>query len=234
MCAVFVLPAYALSVKAVRLGVHPDKIRMVLELSDASDFRAFVLDDPTRIVVDLPELSWAGGGLQNAPGSLVTEMRHGLLQPGIARIVFDTAAPTVLKAAFVLPGQGATGPRLVIDFVQAAGPEEFRVARSRVLGTLDVSPSFLKAPGSGARAPAPRQFSPGVSEERLAGGSQPLSKPAARAPARSNVYKPLIVIDPGHGGDDPGARGANGVNEKQITLALSKELRDQLESSGRY
>ncbi|MCD8526026.1 MAG: AMIN domain-containing protein [Alphaproteobacteria bacterium] len=59
--------AWALSVDAVRVGVHPDKTRMVLELSEVSDFRVFVLDDPTRIVVDLPAFTWTAGAMQNAP-----------------------------------------------------------------------------------------------------------------------------------------------------------------------
>jgi N-acetylmuramoyl-L-alanine amidase len=226
------LSAYAVEVRAVRLGVHPDKVRMVLELSGPSDFRAFVLDDPTRIIIDLPEFSWTGGSLQNAPGSGIAEMRHGTLQAGISRLVFDTQSPVLLKSAFVLPPQDGAGARLVVDFAAAPGMEAFQAGKSNVLGTLEVTPSFLRAPDSAAH-PAPSQGS----EARLAGSyeGRPTPKPRkAQAVGTTPVYKPLIVIDPGHGGDDPGAKGANGVNEKQVTLALSKELRDQLEGTGRY
>ncbi len=62
----------------------------------------------------------------------------------------------------------------------------------------------------------------------------PLPRPASRPEeivARS--YKPVIVIDPGHGGHDTGAK-KNGVVEKDVVLAFSKVLRDKLESTGRY
>lgn len=219
----FSLPAYALGVETVRLGVHPDKVRMVVELSEVSDFRVFVLDDPTRIVIDLPDFIWNAGTLQNAPGSLIADVRHGTLQPGVSRIVFDTTQPVSLKTAFVLPPQSTAPARLVVDF-SAASPEQFHAEKSRILGTLDAAPSFLKAPGH-------------ESEKRLAGEEtlgKPSRKPAPASPGKAPAHKPLIVIDPGHGGNDPGARGANGVNEKQITLALSKELKHQLEATGRY
>ncbi|MCD8526025.1 MAG: N-acetylmuramoyl-L-alanine amidase [Alphaproteobacteria bacterium] len=149
-----------------------------------------------------------------------------MLQPGVSRIVFDTERPTALKTAFVLPAQNGSTPRLVIDF-SAASDAEFRAERSKVLGTLDVAPAFLKAPARVVTG----------SENRLAGSTanapKPPAKPNTSAP-RTPAIKPLIIIDPGHGGTDPGAKGANGVNEKQVTLALSQELRDQLIATGRY
>ncbi len=56
-------------------------------------------------------------------------------------------------------------------------------------------------------------------------------KPAA-APAQQE--KPLVVLDPGHGGKDPGAIGVSGVYEKHLTLAMAKQLRALLEKTGRY
>jgi N-acetylmuramoyl-L-alanine amidase len=56
-------------------------------------------------------------------------------------------------------------------------------------------------------------------------------KPAPRA---ANPYRPVIVIDPGHGGEDPGAIGLSGTAEKSITLATALELRRVLEARGRY
>ena len=56
----------------------------------------------------------------------------------------------------------------------------------------------------------------------------PLSRPSARAPA------PLVMLDPGHGGKDPGAIGISGTFEKQVALAAAFELKRQLEAGGRY
>lgn len=228
MVAFAALPARALTLEAVRTGVHSDKTRMVLELNEASDFRVFVLDDPYRLVIDLPDFTWAATAVQNAPGSLLGDVRHGQLQPGVSRIVFDTQGPVALKNAFVLPQQGDMAARLVIDF-SGASREDFQAVKSRVLGTLETAPVNLQAPSRTARSGA---------ETRQAGTipasiMPPPSKPSASksdTPAR----KPLVIVDPGHGGQDPGAHGANGVNEKQVTLALARELRDQLEATGHY
>ena len=57
--------------------------------------------------------------------------------------------------------------------------------------------------------------------------------PVSTAP-KPKGQKPLIIVDPGHGGVDPGAIGANGVYEKHVALKLSKALRDQLVASGKY
>ena len=53
-------------------------------------------------------------------------------------------------------------------------------------------------------------------------------------PGNNLASRPLIVIDPGHGGRDPGAIGTTGTLEKTVTLAAAQELRRQLEATGRY
>ncbi len=62
----------------------------------------------------------------------------------------------------------------------------------------------------------------------------PAAVPAAPPVPPRAPEKPLIVIDPGHGGEDPGAIGVGGIYEKDITLAVARELRRQLEATGRY
>ena len=55
--------AHALSVNKLRLSAQPDKARLVLDLSDQTDFRVFLMDDPYRIAIDLPDLQWKAGNL---------------------------------------------------------------------------------------------------------------------------------------------------------------------------
>ena len=69
-----------------------------------------------------------------------------------------------------------------------------------------------------------------------AGAAQPLaasSHPAALPPSPPRTL-PLVLLDPGHGGKDPGAIGITGTYEKHIALAAAQELRRQLEASGHY
>jgi N-acetylmuramoyl-L-alanine amidase len=64
----------------------------------------------------------------------------------------------------------------------------------------------------------------------------PARKPAQDTPVKAPASgkKPVIVIDAGHGGVDPGALGANGVYEKQVTLNMARALKEELEKTGRY
>ena len=205
--------AYALSVDHVRFGVHGDKTRMVLELSAASDFRVFVLGDPYRMVIDLPDFNWQAGSLTAPVGSGVKAVRHGNLQPGISRIVFDTHKPVRVAGAFILPRSEGKPDRLVIDFAQVP-LSAFAKEINRVYGTL-----------TGGR-PAASAHNSNNYETASAAAPPPVP------PRKAKI--PLIVIDPGHGGVDPGATGANDNFEKHVVLDLSRALKDKLEQSGQY
>lgn len=53
--------AFALTVTGVRFGTHPESQRVVIELSDTTDFRAFVMQSPNRLIVDMPSFAWKTG-----------------------------------------------------------------------------------------------------------------------------------------------------------------------------
>lgn len=210
------VPAFAFSVENIRFGNHPDKTRLVLEMSDKADFRTFMLSSPYRMVIDLPDFEWR---LRDAPVSAqagVTGVRKGQLEPGISRIVFDLNGPKAIKSAFFLPGQGEKLDRLVIDF-ESVTPAAFSQIRGEIYGHL--------TGGKQLPAIAPYQTA------SLADVAPAAPKPR---PKVANARKPLIVIDPGHGGQDPGAIGANGAHEKTVVFELAKELKKQLESTGKY
>lgn len=199
--------AHALSVNQVRFGAHPDKIRLVLDLSEKTDFRVFALANPYRMVIDLPDFEWRAGNASTTPSSGVTALRYGNLQPGISRIVFDMAKPVSVRGAFIIPAQKGQPNRLVVDFTHVS-EEIFERNKDISHGTLVTSGHILAAPQA-----------------------MPSHKPPTPPGAG---YKPLIVIDAGHGGVDPGARGVNKANEKNVTLALAKQLKSELEGTGRY
>ena len=198
------LSAHALDVTGMRFGVHADKTRLVIETSESVPFKAFLLRQPDRLAIDLPAFIWQAGQVAPPGRSQLTQIRYAANRPGVSRIVVDLAAPHRIQSAFTLPAQDGRPPRLVIDLVSGAGQSDDSH------GTLETA-----AASFGAAAPPLRSAVP------------PPVKPKPRE-------KPLIVIDPGHGGRDPGAVSPINLKEKDIVLRLSKELRDYLLSTGQY
>ncbi len=209
-----------LSVNSMRIGTHPEKTRIVIELSRKADFRAFLLHNPERLVIDLPAFDWRANLPASNNGSLVGAIRNGVLQPGISRIVVDLKDDVDLKSAFFLPAGPNISDRVVIDIVRANGG--YDPSKDRMFGTLNAK--------GGGQAP---QNNPA---HVLTPPSKPYASETAAPPppAPSKGPKPVIVIDAGHGGDDPGAVAHNGSKEKTVTLAAAQELKKQLEATGRY
>jgi N-acetylmuramoyl-L-alanine amidase len=190
------------AVTAVRVGAHEDKTRFVLELTEAPRYRVFTLDNPYRVVIDLPELEWRpdSGALPSGAG-MISAMRFGLFAPGTSRVVLDVSRPVLVKTVFTIPPGAGQTHRLVVDIAPAT-PQQFAAARATpIVSTPPLEPLRTAMPA----VPAPR------ADDR-----------------------PMIVIDPGHGGVDPGAHSISGADEKDITLAYAFELKRQLEATGRY
>ena len=215
--------ANALSVDNVRFGNYPEKTRMVLDLSQITDFRVFALDNPYRLVIDMGTFNWKAGKVYKPPQTGIQDIRQGPLQPGISRIVMDMNAPFKVDSAFLLPKHDSKPDRIVIDF-QTANRETFLTQKGTIHGTLSLDDIYTEAsltstPAAGTPAPENNSSFPPV--------------PKTKPPSYTSE-KPLIIIDPGHGGVDPGAIGVGNLYEKNIVLALGKELRKQLLATGRY
>jgi N-acetylmuramoyl-L-alanine amidase len=189
----------------VRLGLHPDKTRVVLDLTEAPGYRIFPLADPYRMVVDLSEVVWRlpDGHAPQGRG-LVQSLRYGLFAPGTSRVVLDLAGPTRIQEVQVLPPSDGAPTRLVIDLA-AISETDFQAS---LRGAPLISSVAMTAPAA-LVLPPPK-------------------------PGGDGDERPVVVIDAGHGGVDPGAIGGSGVYEKEITLAMAIELKKQLEKTGRY
>lgn len=205
----------------MRIGTHPEKTRIVIELSRKADFRAFLLHNPERLVIDLPAFDWRTSMPSTNNGNLVGAIRNGILQPGISRIVIDLKDDVDLKSAFFLPAGTNISDRVVIDIVRANGG--YDPAKDRMFGKLT-------AQGGRQTPQSPPAYV-------LTPPSKPVPQTATATPpppTPSIGPKPIIVIDAGHGGGDPGAVSPNGAKEKTVTLAAAQELKRQLEATGRY
>ena len=198
----------------IRVGKQDQQTRLVLELSGRIAFNAFTLADPYRVVIDLPEVGWRLPARPlPARTGLLKSLRYGLFKPGTTRIVLDVTGPTRISQAFLLDPGGAQSYRLVLDMAPTT--------RQAMLGKPQSKP-----PTAAAIPPKPVQkaslpFAP------------PLRKPAAKG-QKPKPRKRVIIIDPGHGGVDPGTLGRSGTYEKHVTLSAARALKQHLEKTGRY
>jgi N-acetylmuramoyl-L-alanine amidase len=191
-------------VESVRVGDQAKKTRFVVDLSAKVAFSVFTLADPYRVVIDLSEVDWRLKPEAFRPGKRITGFRFGLFRSGQSRMVLDVRRPVIVSKAFILGPNGNRGHRLVIDLAETS--------RAVFLETLR-RPGPKSATDIGRSAHAP---------------TLPAPTP------RTRDSRPLIAIDPGHGGVDPGAQGRSGSWEKHITLLQARELKRQLLKTGRY
>ncbi|MBJ7443828.1 MAG: N-acetylmuramoyl-L-alanine amidase [Sphingobium sp.] len=191
--------------------------RVIVRFDDRVDgASAFLLDTPRRIALDISGAQVGRG--QFAPGNgAIAAVRQGQLREGTARVVLDLSSPATLGDAQIAPD----GKSLSF-LLKGATDSAFRTAVGRGRTNFD-------APANMSARPQKRLHSITVPIPSMARGVALPPVEGARDGAR-----PLIVIDAGHGGHDPGAiNKENGKREKDVTLAIAQAIRDQLVKSGR-
>ena len=179
--ALFAVPVLAADINGFRVWTDPDKTRAVLDLDAVVDYQVFTLDNPPRVVIDLPNSDLDHAlGLVDEHAGVIDRVRHGRPDKDTLRIVLDLASSSTLKS-FMLDPTGDYGHRLVIDlFPQDAG------ASAAVVKQITDLPS----------------------------------------PNRDVV----IAVDAGHGGEDPGATGKSRTREKDVVLAIARELKATIDA----
>lgn len=246
----------------IRVGKQGLSTRIVIDVDRPINAEVFALAGPARLVVDLPEVGWRlpPRPLPSKTGVLA-RLRYGLFKPGNSRIVIDLNQPSMVHQALALPASGDKPNRLVIDLARTSGtrflqavaadpiiiessagqirsaevprpPNNTSVAQPEkpILAPVPpAKPAVEAAPASTGRAQKPPSAPVGRSTPQLASLRVPMK------PTPGNlVQKRTIVIDPGHGGVDPGAIGVSGIYEKHITLAAARDLKEYLEKTGRF
>ncbi len=208
-CLSMLLPASPVRAADVA-SVVADARRIVIRFDGkVADARATLLDGPRRIAVEVPGIARDASVKVGGP---VAAMRRQAI-PGGTRLVFDLSRPAVVADG----GFDAGGRALVLTLnpADAAG-----FAQASLAGPLSLIPFELSF-----GAPARYKVSVAIP---AAAKAPPLP------PVRGNDARPLVVIDAGHGGVDPGAVNvAMGLREKDLTLKVARAIRDRLLAGGR-
>jgi N-acetylmuramoyl-L-alanine amidase len=184
--------------------------RFVIGLEKPTEFQVLSLSNPNRVIVDMPDVRMQLPAQSGEHGiGLVKSFYGGLSAPGKTRVVIAVAAPVIVEKAAVEKSRDGKSHRLVLDIVTADASQQ-------------------------ASARKPLKTSVALAALGAVGVQPPLPKLAVRPDVKAlSAFKPIIVIDPGHGGHDSGA-SKYGTIEKDVVLAFSKTLRDKLNATGRF
>lgn len=225
----FAMPVFAntAEVTAYEFKVRGEGVVLRLKLNQMVDFKNFTLDNPKRLVVDIASAKWRVPKAEKPDDNIgfVARVRAGTPEPETLRVVLDLMQAVIVEDAFMqVPSRNGEPYYLVVQMQPA--PQEKK---------LDIPPALKKDFSKPQEKVKPEP----VKKEVAIPAPAP---PPPPAPIVSNYipvpqFRPerfVIVLDAGHGGVDPGAIGALGTKEKNITLRYAKHLRDVLEASGRY
>jgi N-acetylmuramoyl-L-alanine amidase len=192
---------------AVRVWPSADYTRVAIELGAPLKFSHFTLKDPERLVVDLEGIEFSDvlAGLSDKVGvddPNIKLLRAGLFKPGTVRLVMELKNE-VRPQVFELPPAGNYGHRLVLDVYPLNPPDPLLLLLDMEKGRPDGTAGKPAGAGSAAGPEGKRQ----EAVDRLL----------------------TITLDPGHGGEDPGATGRGGSYEKNVTLAIAKRLKAKID-----
>lgn len=197
------------SIKSYTLEQDGKNKNLVIKISEKAEFKVFTLTSPNRLIVDIK-----GGDTSSAKvnfsldESIFGQVRQGKPEKNTLRVVFDLKKPIKITDSYFDTNNKKKGdPDLVVEFIEKSGR---KIGDSKTAG--DKTPKSMTK----------------EQKEKIAFAPKVKDKPKAIN------YKPVIVIDAGHGGIDPGAISRRGIKEKNITLKYAKALKKELENTKKY
>ena len=241
-------PAQAAQILGVRVWPADDYTRVTLENDSNLKATHFLVIDPHRLVVDIegltlnPTLRELVAKVQpNDP--YIKQVRVGQNRPNVVRLVFDLKEE-INPQVFQLAPVGTYRHRLVFDLYPAhvADPIAALIAKGEWHDQQPQNPPQAQPPtaSTAPSLPPPEISKPALAEEKPAApaaGSPAAGSPAAAPTPQLASRNPpqltrmiTIALDPGHGGEDPGAIGPGGSREKNVVLAIARRLKEHLET----
>jgi len=219
--------AWGAKILGVRVWPSEDYTRITLESDTPLPISQQILTNPDRLVVDVQGLE-LNSTLKDLVAKVkpndpyISQVRVGQFQPGVVRLVFDLKEP-IKPQLFTLDPVAEYNYRMVFDLYPTTPPDPLMdlvkssARKESALAKSNEEVDFIAQFATKKDIPKPP-----VAQDI------PETKESA-APAK---YKRLITIaiDPGHGGEDPGAIGSLGSREKHVVLSIAKRLKDKIEN----
>jgi len=250
--------AFGASIVAVRVWPAADYTRITIESDQPLAQQHFMADSPSRLVIDVDGLELSPAlrellGKVRADDPFIAGVRAGQNQPRVVRLVIDLKQPTAPQL-FTLAPVAAYRHRLVFDLyptnehdpllalirdreaAEALAARTVQDALGEFIGKVDKP---VAVPGAAPSLPAPQPAPPMAKASAPTPwppvAAAPFPAPPQQSPAplppgvQGKIDRLIVVaIDPGHGGEDPGASGPSGLREKDVVLAVALQLRDRL------
>ena len=250
--------AFGASIVAVRVWPAADYTRVTIESDQPLAARHQLLDNPPRLVVDIEGLELSPAlrelvGKVRSDDPFIAGVRVGQNQPRVVRLVIDMKQ-AVAPQQFALTPVAAYQHRLVFDLypLQERDPllvlirEKEQAEREAVKAVQDALGEFIgkmeggrpataamppvaQAPAASGPAAVVPPKPPAKAEDKPAAvpGPGPQQQPTPEQLAKVDRLI-IVAIDPGHGGEDPGAIGPTGLREKDVVLQIALQLRDKI------
>lgn len=229
--------AFGANIVAVRVWPAQDYTRVTIESDTALSATHQLVADPDRLVVDIDGLD-LNPTLRELVAKItpndpyIRQVRVGQNRPRVVRLVFDLKESVNPQVFTLLPIAGYRN-RLVFDLYPANPLDPLM---QLVRATEDKQQRFIAS--GGAPMPAPAEDDDPIAALALA--NAPMSPPLAIEPEppvpRGAAAGPrmrrllTVAIDPGHGGEDPGATGSAGTHEKDVVLSVARLLRAKIDA----
>ena len=193
------------NVMDVRVSATPERARLVIDLAGKTEFALVSLSEPDRLAIDVRAATFSVPEPSGKPAG------EGM----IAEYLVEQAAPDRVRTTLTLSAPAQVQQAYMLD------PFEGQPARL----VVDVIPATAE------------EFAANIAKDLAASGTA-APPPASPTPAGGSelplATRPLVVIDPGHGGIDSGAETAAGIREKDVVLAFALRLQELLVASGRF
>jgi N-acetylmuramoyl-L-alanine amidase len=229
----------AITINSARIWPAQDYTRLTLESKQAIRHNMFSLNNPERLVIDLEEVE-LGNALNGLPKLIgnddpyIKSVRVGRFKPGVVRLVLDLKSEAKPQL-FVLKPVSEYGYRLVLDVYPAQPLDPLMALLEQPKTSIPEAAGIPPASTHPAeKTLAAENSSSGQSEDKLR-MTPSLTIDHSKEPLPSATAVPnlpelrartlIIAIDAGHGGEDPGARGRQGSREKNVTLAIARNVK---------